>query len=40
MAVIPVTAISAAPSLAGFDDAIHHWQNRHGSDYARYAPTT
>jgi PelA/Pel-15E family pectate lyase len=38
MAVIPVTAISAAPSLAGFDDAIHHWQNRHGSDYARYAP--
>jgi PelA/Pel-15E family pectate lyase len=37
MAVIPMTAISAVPSLAGFDDAVHHWQNRNGIDYARYA---
>lgn len=26
------------PSLAGFSDAIHHWQNRHGTGYARYSP--
>ena len=39
MAVMPMTAISATPpSLAGFDDAVHHWQNRHGSNYASYAP--
>jgi PelA/Pel-15E family pectate lyase len=37
MAVMPMTAISAvSPSLGGFDDAVHHWQNRHGTDYARY----
>lgn len=27
-----------APSLAGFDDAIHHWRNVHGDAYPRYAP--
>lgn len=26
----------APPSLAEFGDAIHHWQNTHGSDYPRY----
>ena len=26
------------PSLDGFADGIQHWQNRHGSDYARYPP--
>lgn len=29
----------AAPiSLAAFSDGIKHWQDRHGSDYARYRP--
>ncbi len=28
----------AAPSLAGFEDAIHHWRNAHGDKYPRYAP--
>lgn len=28
----------ASPSLAGFDDAIHHWRNVHGDKYPRYAP--
>lgn len=27
-----------APSLAGFEDAIHHWRNVHGDAYPRYAP--
>ena len=27
-----------APSLAGFDDAIHHWRNVHGDAYPRYLP--
>lgn len=26
------------PSLDGFGDAIHHWRNLHGSDYATYRP--
>lgn len=26
------------PSLEGFGDAIHHWRNLHGSDYATYRP--
>ncbi len=26
------------PSIAAFDDAVHHWQNLHGRDYARYRP--
>lgn len=26
------------PSLAGFEDAIHHWRNVHGDAYPRYAP--
>ncbi|WP_031231638.1 pectate lyase [Asticcacaulis sp. YBE204] len=26
-----------APSIDGFGDAIHHWQNRNGKAYARYA---
>lgn len=26
----------ATPSLAGFSDAIHHWQNEHGKGYPRY----
>ncbi len=25
--------------MSGFSDAVHHWQNTHGSDYPRYAPT-
>ncbi len=28
----------AAPSLSGFEDAIHHWRNVHGDAYPRYAP--
>lgn len=27
------------PSLAGFEDAIHHWQGTHGTDYPRHAET-
>ncbi|UOV06698.1 pectate lyase [Pseudoxanthomonas sp. F37] len=27
-----------APSLAGFEDAIHHWRNVHGDAYPRYLP--
>lgn len=27
-----------APSLSGFEDAIHHWRNVHGDAYPRYAP--
>jgi PelA/Pel-15E family pectate lyase len=30
--------VDTPPSLSGFSDAVHHWQNRHGSDYPRYAP--
>jgi len=30
-------AAYAAVSLAGLADGIHHYQNRHGSEYARYA---
>ncbi len=26
------------PSLAGFEDAIHHWRNVHGDKYPRHAP--
>jgi PelA/Pel-15E family pectate lyase len=29
---------STAPTLDGFEDAVHHWQNTHGDDYPRYAP--
>lgn len=29
---------AAAPSLAGFEDAIHHWRNVHGDAYPRHAP--
>lgn len=28
----------ATPSLASFEDAIHHWRNVHGDAYPRYAP--
>ena len=28
----------AAPSLAGFEDAIHHWRNTHGDADPRYRP--
>lgn len=28
----------AAPTLAGFEDAIHHWRNVHGDQYPRHAP--
>ncbi|MDQ7989170.1 MAG: pectate lyase [Candidatus Dactylopiibacterium sp.] len=38
-------AVAASPSgpwqaipLDGFRDGIHHWRNRYGNDYARYAP--
>lgn len=27
-----------APTLAGFEDAIHHWRNVHGDEYPRHAP--
>ena len=27
-----------APSLTGFEDAIHHWRNVHGDKYPRHAP--
>lgn len=33
-----VGAPVAAPSLAGFGDAIHHWRNVHGDKYPRHAP--
>ncbi|ESQ75719.1 pectate lyase [Asticcacaulis sp. AC402] len=36
--MILLIAALAAPDLSLFDDAIHHWQNRHGTNYARYAP--
>lgn len=26
------------PSLDAFDDAVKHWQDRHGTEYARYRP--
>ena len=29
---------AATPSLAGFEDAIHHWRNVHGDAYPRHAP--
>lgn len=40
LAVSPMSlaAERAAPSLAGFEDAIHHWRNVHGDAYPRYAP--
>lgn len=40
LAVAPMalTTERAAPSLAGFEDAIHHWRNVHGDTYPRYAP--
>lgn len=28
---------ASAPSLDGFYDAVHHWQNKNGKSYARYA---
>ena len=34
----PPTRFEALP-LEGFDDAINHWHNRHGDEYAVYAPT-
>ena len=27
---------ASAPSLDGFYDAVHHWQNKNGKSYARY----
>ena len=33
-----MAASTATPSLAGFEDAIHHWRNVHGDAYPRYAP--
>ena len=38
MAPAAVAATAPAPSLAGFEDAIHHWRNVHGDKYPRYAP--
>lgn len=29
---------STPPSIAQFDDGVHHWQNLHGRDYPRYRP--
>lgn len=34
-----LSACATAPSLEGFDDAVHHWCNKHGENYARYAPS-
>lgn len=33
------TQTAPPPSTAGFDDAVHHWQNLHGRDYPRYSPS-
>lgn len=39
LALIAGTAqAQTMPSLDGFGDAIHHWRNVHGSDYATYRP--
>ncbi|MFT4091421.1 MAG: pectate lyase [Asticcacaulis sp.] len=32
------TTIKNAPDIRGFDDAVHHWKNKNGDDYARYQP--
>ncbi|MFT3996198.1 MAG: pectate lyase [Asticcacaulis sp.] len=37
IALMTCAAAGPAPSLNGFSDSIHHWQNRNGKDYARYA---
>lgn len=38
LSVCASTAFAAPPpSLSGFGDAIHHWQNKNGKAYARYA---
>ena len=39
-AVMPACAQQGTqtPSLAGFEDAIHHWRNVHGDTYPRHAP--
>jgi PelA/Pel-15E family pectate lyase len=34
----PVDPAPPVPSLAGFEDAIHHWRNVHGDRYPRHAP--
>jgi PelA/Pel-15E family pectate lyase len=38
MAQVASAQAPATPSLAGFEDAIHHWRNVHGDAYPRYAP--
>lgn len=39
-AEVPVTAKSSEEALpmGGFYDAVHHWQNKYGTRYARYEP--
>lgn len=34
----PLDGPYAAIPLNGFSDSINHWRNRHGNDYAKYAP--
>ena len=38
LAPVASAGTAPAPSLAGFEDAIHHWRNVHGDAYPRYAP--
>lgn len=38
LAPVASAATAPAPSLAGFEDAIHHWRNVHGDAYPRYLP--
>lgn len=38
LAPVASAGTAPAPSLAGFEDAIHHWRNVHGDAYPRYLP--
>lgn len=38
LAMAAQESVPAAPSLAGFEDAIHHWRNVHGDDATRHPP--
>src|SRR5262245_11829799 len=39
LACLPAALADTKPiSLASFSDGIKHWQDRHGTDYARYQP--
>ena len=32
-----IEAVSTGLNVDGFNDAVHHWQNRYGNDYPRYS---